>query len=528
MCVYMSIKDLGPRYLKHEAYWIPVAALRTSVMKKVPGQWSALLTRLLRKLLLDAHESVRYGITIRCIDAALYFKVGNLVADEDGFKQTWCSKGAAGTCPDFMTANLSGIGSKSIVRAGDDFIVDLSCTDLTRFHTLSDDEIWHKSDEIAAIVNNGERAQKEEAFGLNHVPEGLLQARDLRPHIEPNQVQTHDATHILFAKGLVHKELSLLVARMERVRPPLKMEKLDEYLQADWLCPRAGCHTSLMRMVFSKSRIRHFRDGKKKVSAFASEMMSVIRPLCHLLESHSIRHQLPNEVNSFLKLGIVVTVVTRTKLGDANLEDLDDAIKAHGDAFVHAYGSNSVTFKFYSLRRLAEQARRDGMVLDTFTCERKHSLLKEAAMPIKNTRRFERSVLARALTMHRDSLVEQRSGYINGTASEDIARQLGAISCIASKSARFGGTLCGSGDLFFHGEQLLEVICAFELIYTDHSHGFVVLVDSFEFVDIASAFACRYKKLPGVQRLLPVDSNCSFRLSPHWCNEGRHHLVFNV
>ena len=41
-----------------------------------------------------------------------------------------------------------------------------------------------------------------------------------------------------------------------------------------------------------------------------------------------------------MKLGVVVTVLTRTKLGDANLEDLDDAIIAHGDAFVHAYGSN--------------------------------------------------------------------------------------------------------------------------------------------------------------------------------------------
>ena len=108
--------------------------------------------------------------------------------------------GAAGTCPDFMTANLSGVGAKSIVRTGDDFIVDLSCTDITRFHTLTGDEIWHKSDVIAATAHNGERQQKEEAYGLNHVPEGLLQARDLRPHIKPNQVQTHDATHIVFKR----------------------------------------------------------------------------------------------------------------------------------------------------------------------------------------------------------------------------------------------------------------------------------------------------------------------------------------
>ena len=146
-----------------------------------------------------------------------------------------------------------------------------------------------------------------------------------------------------------------------------------------------------MRCVFSKDRISHFRNGKKKskkFAGFASEMMSVIRPLCHLLESHPIGHQLPNEVNNFLKLGLVVTVLARAKLGDANMADLDEAIKAHGEAFVHAYGKETVAFKCFSLRKLSQQAERDGMMIDTWTGGRKHSMLKAAAHPIKNTRRF--------------------------------------------------------------------------------------------------------------------------------------------
>ena len=125
-------------------------------------------------------------------------------------------------------------------------------------------------------------------------------------------------------------------------------------------------------------------------------------------------------------------------------------------------------------------------------------------------------------------MVEQQEGCINGTASEDLARELGASSCITSKSARFGGTLCGRGDLFFHGEQLLQMVCALELVYTDHSLGVVLVVDSFEFLSIASAFACRYRKLPRGLGLLPVHSNWCFRLSPHWCDEGDQLLVFNV
>ena len=128
--------------------------------------------------------------------------------------------------------------------------------------------------------------------------------------------------------------------------------------------------------------------------------MSAVLPFCHLLENHSVRALLPDEVNSFLKLGLVVLTIARAKLGDRVEEELDIVTKAHADAFVRAYGEEACTPKSHWAFHLTRQIIRDKMMLDCFVTERKCSMMKTAAYPVTNTRVFERSVLTRGLALH--------------------------------------------------------------------------------------------------------------------------------
>ena len=119
--------------------------------------------------------------------------------------------------------------------------------------------------------------------------------------------------------------------------------------------------------------MKQFRNAKKKdkqIRAYASKAMSVIRPLCRFFESHAVRSQLPDEVESLLKLGIWVQTLGRAKLGHGCHEDVATTLKTHGDAFVKAYGEYIVTAKFHWARHIPRRMIRDGFLVDTFAAER--------------------------------------------------------------------------------------------------------------------------------------------------------------
>ena len=152
--------------------------------------------------------------------------------------------------------------------------------------------------------------------------------------------------------------------------------------------------------LFGPQRRRHF-ERVGTISCFASECQTVILPLAHLFQSTtSIRKRLPLHVDSFVKLGTVCRCLNRAKFGLLQAADLDEAVEEHGVAFLRTYDRQGVALKFHNAFKLARQLRRDKFLMDCFPCERKHSLLKEAALPVKNTSQFERTVTARALNLH--------------------------------------------------------------------------------------------------------------------------------
>ena len=119
---------------------------------------------------------------------------------------------------------------------------------------------------------------------------------------------------------------------------------------------------------------------------FASEVMGLMMPVCHLLEL-IMTIDLPLQVASFVKLTAVVRIIGRARLGHDVADYLEVALRAHGEAHIMAYGEAAVKPKFHYARMLPRQLRRDGVHLDTFTPERKHSHSKSAADPIDDTRR---------------------------------------------------------------------------------------------------------------------------------------------
>ena len=313
MSFYLAVKDVGPALLKHEFMWLPCAVLRTRIIKTVEGKFSRVLSVFLERLLVQM-GNVRDGVYLNALNSLCFFRLGNLLADEDGFRQAYASMGANGMFCCLGCLNVCGNRSKSLAAFdATGRIVDITCVDSSRFHTCTDEDLWEKSDILARArgvpMTKKAREDRETHLGLHDAPHGLLQNMALRAHVRPVSALTHDPTHILFSNGMVHTELDRLV--------PLLKEAGVGYAElrailAPWERPMTFRGMNGLPNVFSESRKSHF-DATGHVQGFASEILAVVPPLAHMLETTSLKDGLPLATQSFLKLARVVQIVQRVK-----------------------------------------------------------------------------------------------------------------------------------------------------------------------------------------------------------------------
>ena len=397
MGVYASIKEFGPSALKHERNWIPAAVLRKNVIKTILGGWSGCLRQWLRHFLL-AIGNCRDGIPMVSLDNALMFiKLGNFLADEGGHTAGYYTKGATAIMPCLDCYNVCGVGRLSILRPDDAVLVDLSCTDTSRFLQRTTADVWRIYDKLKAMqanpmVRTWVFKQEQIKYGLKYNPYALFADEDLREFIFIEEQTVHDPTHTMYADGQANTELNMFLRKL--VPAGLTFQHLHDYIASGWTQPRAVKTAGSITSMFSQLRADHFKRAKpKRVAAFASEMLAVFPLLAHLFQVRdSIRKAFPLEVDSFAKLGVVCRAMAMAKQGIDNADHLNTVTYEHGEAFIATYDRKGIKSKFHNLRKMARQLKRDGFLMDTFALERMHAMLKEAATPVRNTRDFEESV----------------------------------------------------------------------------------------------------------------------------------------
>ena len=91
------------------------------------------------------------------------------------------------------------------------------------------------------------------------------------------------------------------------------------------------------------------------VQAFASEMMSIVPPLAHLISTHAIHAQILDHVASFVALALLVRTVAACKMGMSTASDLSAALARHGELFKSVYAGEGIKSKFHYARELPYQ-----------------------------------------------------------------------------------------------------------------------------------------------------------------------------
>ncbi len=163
-------------------------------------------------------------------------------------------------------------------------------------------------------------------------------------------------------------------------------------------------------------------------------------------------------------------LVQTAKTGIANrdasgtADALDAGTADHTTRFVTCYGVDVVMPKFHYQGLIPKQVRRDGVLFDAFTGERKNSSGKAASQAIENTKTFERTVMSRAIVCQIAALSERgalEDGLLGATR---LARELTRILPVwgdavprVSRRAKLRGYPVMAGDCVFYGADLLQI-----------------------------------------------------------------------
>ena len=127
MCLYFSFEELDR--LGSNSTWLPLAAVRTLVLKLFEGGWSKVFTQILHRTFYGRLGLSVVGVAFshRGRDYNFFAKLSNILSDGDGLKLVTGWKGASGLRPCLLHSNILMNGSDLDNRHPGFF--EISCTD---------------------------------------------------------------------------------------------------------------------------------------------------------------------------------------------------------------------------------------------------------------------------------------------------------------------------------------------------------------------------------------------------------------
>ena len=194
---YVSFLELG-RHLRNEDAWLCLGVLKVQTAHQVQGGLSCAFKMLLRHVFLST-PSFSTGVSLELSAGPTLFwaKLSNILGDEAALKSTWSVKGASGLKPCMLCKNVCAQRSGLPQHDVNNYLVDLACSDFSKFDLCTDNDLWQMQDTLLAqqpVLSNAALDRLEKATGMTCNPNGILADVELRAHVKPT-CSTFDSMH---------------------------------------------------------------------------------------------------------------------------------------------------------------------------------------------------------------------------------------------------------------------------------------------------------------------------------------------
>ena len=399
------------------------------------------------------------------------------LADGDAERACWSCNGASGVRPCFKCSNV-------VVdrHARTDEVVSIACPDASRFSLISNEDVFEAVDllhDSYGVVAADDFKTLETALGMTHLHGALLRRDDMRALVSPASSHRYDPMHCLLNNGVLPFEVARMFALALRHVDNFSYEHIRAFASTGWAGPQAFTPRfgTLACRMFANKRQPDLR--KLNFRASASDMLTMMPLLRAFVGIHICPLALPvldKPVKSFMALCDVIDCYVRIKREEPEPPQhfracMEGFMRCHGDA----YGSASFKPKHHWSMHLPAQYATDGMLVDTFVLERKHTLLKTVGRDIRHTGRYERTVATNAILQQTEALLRYRVG--NFLEEPTMACPALGGDALVSRSLSYEGVTVHVEDVVFldgvavhvlacglHGKKLFVSGRAMELV----------------------------------------------------------------
>ena len=256
--VYFTMLDFPQWALCLEEAWLPIAILRTDIVKKVPGGIAACMRALFEMLVFGSCLFIRIGITLlTAVDEwfLLFVKLARTIGDEAALSRMWNTKTAAGLLPCQGCKNVTKL--RSMLADGDPYLVEIWCWDPARFDKRTDKDQWASYDRLAAnkgVISAADFKLLQQANGFTYNPHGMMSNRALRVHTRPSG-NRYDPMHVFSSGGIGPREM-FHILNIARKKHGIWQAELQELTSVGWTWPAYIKHAKgKVRALFSKARM---------------------------------------------------------------------------------------------------------------------------------------------------------------------------------------------------------------------------------------------------------------------------------
>ena len=447
-----------------DSWFIPLV-LRENLHRAVKGGWSAVLRRLLRRMLVGPDSFTNRGVLVRCNYEGRPFVVqikavlDSLLTDGEGIQVALQWNGPSSMKPTFDFANIfkKNAGMADPARGW----MDIARSDWQAMRR------WQRLDWIMLIRGvlddrgrflRGEILEKRlkasiMSAGFCVTPLGLLADEGLHEIVGFLNVFKYDFMHTAFQDGYMSNAMYLITNAVFRVKynKASDASPVIAFLSAlQFPFRRAECRR-LKRVFCDKLMKKHSK--RKCIVANASTQLSLYKLLefwaieeasdCPALLEHCAVYSAACSATD-----VFVDVKHRRKETTRAKEELFVLVGQWQALHKAKYGTAHFRPKFFWLWACSFSVASTEWLFDMFTVERQHKRVKWLAELIKNTVQFEGSVLQRVLD---DQMIKLQTfdpvakGY--GLAARSVHSLCGGIPALIADSFKWKGVLFHVDDI---------------------------------------------------------------------------------
>ena len=402
--IYWTFLELGAEALCREDMWFCITAKRSTSIHDIEGSMAKIVGCLI-KCFFSEENSLHPddgGVTLIDFNGEpfrFFVSFDMFIQDGGAHKLIWNLRGDGGTKFCLLCKNALALDSTTCIDDKPMLRCDVIHESDLEFAT--DDDVRGTVFRLNCfkVTDNITKFKiREQALGFTWTEYNLLSDPDLTRYVNPCSQFCHDWMHCLVAAGLFQLVLHLLLESLESDGIRDAYVYFQEFVK---LCRwPIGIHSSNIHRFFDDNR----RTSNRKAGTFkcqASDALSMYPVLAFFVLTQFRKASIAvHACDAFIALCDVIDLFQSAARGVVTPNTMRDRVHIFLQAFVTAFGADSMIPKCHWLLHFANHLQRWGILLSCFVTERKHKMVKRYANECDNTGKFEHSVMAEVVCHH--------------------------------------------------------------------------------------------------------------------------------